>query len=444
MAIETRYSDLNDPADALLSAEPATRGVRKTDEVFILDILVVLAEKKRLIFRFTLAFALISLVVSFLLPKRYTATVTVLPPQQSSGLGAAFLSGLGGSGGSSLGGLEGMAALAGGSLGLKNPNDRYVGMLTSRVVEDAVIQRFGLQKEYDKKYLSDARKKFEKRTDVDGNAKDGMIHIAIEDSDPNRAAEIANGYVEQFRTLSESLAITEASQRRLFFEKQLEQAKNNLANSEEAMKETEQKTGLIELDSQARALIETATTLRAQIAVREMMIEGMQTYATSQNSQLVQAQQELANLRAQLSKLAGSENSSDGLLVPKGLVPQAGLEYVRKLREVKYQETIFEILARQFELAKLDEAKEGAIIQVIDPAIPPDKRSFPKRGLIIACATAVGFIIGIFVVLFQASFARMNGDAEISAKMSNLRSALTPRRYAATFTTSSERKSSTR
>ena len=259
-----------------------------------------------------------SVMVSLLLPKRYTATVTLLPPQQSSALGTMLASELGGLGGSSgLSGLGGMAALAGSSLGLKNPNDRYVGMLRSRVVEDAVINRYGLQQEYRKKYLSDARRAFEKNAEVDGNAKDGLIHISVEDRDPRKAAEIANGYVQQFRDLSQNLAIGEASQRRIFFEQQVEQAKDKLANAEEALKQTEQNTGLIQLDSQARALIETVASLRAQIAAREMMIQGMQTYATGQNAQMIEAEKELGSLRAEVAKLGGSEQSGDGCSCPK-------------------------------------------------------------------------------------------------------------------------------
>jgi uncharacterized protein involved in exopolysaccharide biosynthesis len=315
-----------------------------------------------------------------------------------------------------------MAALAGGGFGLKNPNDMYVGMLKSRTVEDAMVQHFGLIQEYRSRYLSDARKKLEKHVTVDGSGKDGLIHISVEDADPRRAAELANGYVDQFRSLSEHLAIGEAAQRRLFFERELEQAKDNLANAEEAMKETEQKTGLIQLDSQAKALIESAASLRAQITAREVQIQGMQTYATGENAQLIQAQQELATLRSQLARLGGSESSTGGeLIVPKGRVPEASLEYVRKLRDVKYYETIFDILARQFELAKLDEAKQGALIQVVDPAIPPDRRSFPKRGFIVIGATFVGFILGVFAALFQAGFQRLKEDPETREKLLALR-----------------------
>jgi tyrosine-protein kinase Etk/Wzc len=417
MAIRTSISALHAPA--VSDPDLETTEVAKRDEnLSLLDMLLVIVDHRALIFWVVTVVTLLAVVISLLLPKRYTATVTVMPPQQGSLLGAMLASQLG-----SMGGLGGMAALAGSSLGLKNPNDRYVGMLHSRIVEDAVIQRFGLQKEYDNKYLSDTRKKFEKRVAVDGNAKDGLIHIAVEDPDPQRAQEIASGYVAEFRRLSESLAISEASQRRAFFEQQLEQAKDKLANAEEALKETQQSTGLIQLDSQARALIESVATLRAQIAAREMMIQGIQTYATSQNSQMVEAQQELDSLRGQLAKLGGDKVSADGLIVPKGLVPEAGLEYARKFRDIKYYETIFEILARQFELAKLDEAREGEIIQVVDPAVVPDKRSFPKRSYIVLGAFFGGLVLAILVAFAMVSLERMESDPESAAELHRIYSA---------------------
>lgn len=390
-------------------------------EISLLDLMIVIAERKRVVLRTTLIFAVLAIVVSLLLPVQYTATLTLLPPQEGSAMGAAMAS--------QLGNLGGVAALAGGSLGLKNPNDRYVAMLQSRTVEDAMVQRYGLMQEYRKRYLSDARRAFQDHTTVDGSGKDGLIHITVEDHDAQRAAELANGYVDQYRGLSQHLATTEASQRRLFFQQELEQAKNNLANAEVGLEQSEQKTGVIQPDSQARALIESAATLRAQITAREVQIEGMQTYATGQNSELIQAQQELAGLRAQLAKLGGSEDSSGSeVLIPKGLVPKAGMEYVRRLRDVKYYETIFDILARQFELAKLDEAKEGALIQVVDPAIPPDRRSFPKRSLIVLGATFAGFFIGVFIALIQAGWQHLKGDPEGNQKLSILRRAFSASR----------------
>jgi uncharacterized protein involved in exopolysaccharide biosynthesis len=417
MTTETPLSELHEHADFPSAPEGDGRAADEGDEISLLDVLIVLAERKRAIFWVTAVFAILAIVISLLLPVRYTATVTLLPPQQNTSMGATLAS--------QLGNLGGMAALAGGSLGLKNPNDMFVGLLKSRTVEDAVVQHFGLMQEYDKKYLSDARKAFENRASVDGSGKDGLIHISVEDHDPKRAAELANGYIDQFRIQSQHLAITEASQRRLFFGQELEQAKNNLANAEEALKQTEQTTGVIELSGQSRVLIESAASLRAQITAREVQIQGMQTYATGENAQLVQAQQELASMRAQLAKLGGSEDSaSSGLIVPRGRVPEAGLEYIRKLRDVKYNETIFDILARQFEAAKLDEAKEGALIQVVDPAVVPDKRSFPKRSLIVIGTTALGFFIGVFIALFQAGFRRLKDDPEATAKLHLLGMAL--------------------
>lgn len=418
MATETSLSGLKEG----VGSTPASSLTTKEDEISLVGLLIVLGEQKWIILEITCAVTVLAVILSLVLPESYTATVTLLPPQQNNSMSAALTSQL-----SSMGG---MAALAGSTLGVKSQNETFVAMLKSRTVEDAMVQHFGLEQEYRTKYLSDARKAFERHATVDGNNKDGLIHISVEDHNANRAAELANGYVDQFRSLSEHLAFTEASQRRLFFEQQLAAAKDHLAIAEEALKGTEQTTGLFELSGQARALIESAAALRAQIAAKEVQIQGMQTFATGQNAQLIEAQEELDGLRAQLAKLAGSTDSS-GLIVPKGGVPQAGLEYVRKLRDVKYYETIFDILARQFELAKLDEAREGALIQVVDAAIPPDKRSFPKRGLVVLIAIAVGFVIGIVVALARYRFMQVSKDAESAVVMMRLRNAFSLRRRGA-------------
>src|SRR5579863_5471995 len=301
--------------DQVVAADEFAASVEGDDEISLFELFLVMVERRNFVALMTLGFALIAVVIAFLLPIRYTATVSLLPPQQGSSLGAMLSS--------QVGSLGGMAALAGGSLGIKNPNEIVVAMLKSRTVEDSMVQRFQLMQEYRERYPSDARKQFEKHAAVDGSGKDGLIRISVEDRDPKRAADLANGYVEQYRALSEHLAITEASQRRLFFEKQLEQAKDNLANAEEALKRTQQTTGLIQLDSQARALIESAASLKAQIVAKEVEIQGMQTYATTENSQLIEAQRELNSMRAQLAKLSGSGESASGeIIVPKGMVPE--------------------------------------------------------------------------------------------------------------------------
>ncbi len=416
-----------DPLASSVAAPPAM----ERDEISLLDILLVVAERKKMVLWVTAIAAVLAAVVSLLVPSRYTATVTLLPPQQNTSMAAALSS--------QIGSLGSVAALAGGSLNLKNPNDMFVGMLHSRTVEDGMVERFGLMQEYRQHYPSDARKAFERHSNVDGSGKDNLIRISVDDRDPKRAAEMANGYVEQFRSLSQHLAITEASQRRMFFEQELERAKNNLADAEEELKHTEQKTGFIQLDSQARALIETAAALRAQITFREVQIHGMETYATGENAQLVQARRELDSLRAQLAKLGGSAGESgDDFIVPKGLVPAAGLEYARKLRDVKYAETIYEILARQFEIAKLDEAKEGSLTQVVDAAVVPDRRSFPKRTFIVVLCTAVGFFLGALLALAQAGFQHLKDDSDVSSKLASIKRALAFRSSPAVSGRSSE------
>jgi uncharacterized protein involved in exopolysaccharide biosynthesis len=383
----------------------------------LLDVMIVLASRKKLIVWVTATFTLAGALTSFLLPSRYTATASVLPPQQNTSLGAALAS--------QATGLFGVASLASGTLGLKNPNDIYVGMLRSRTAEDAMVQRYGLMAEYRKRYLSDARKVFERRSTVDGSNKDGLIHITLWDYDPARAAELTNGYVDEFRDLSEHLAMTEAAQRRLFFEKQLQETKDNLASAEEALKATELETGLVQLDSQARALVDSAAQLRAQITAKQVQIRALETFATDQNAELVQAEQELQALQSQLAKLGGASDGSDaGLIVPKGRVPQASLEYARRLRDVRYYETIFDILARQFEVAKLDEAREGAVIQVVDAATQPDKRSFPQRTLISIGSMVLGLVAGVAAAVGSQALRSFQRDPAYAQKLRSLRAEL--------------------
>jgi uncharacterized protein involved in exopolysaccharide biosynthesis len=336
----------------------------------------------------------------------------ILPPQNQSA-GTALMSQLS----------SPMASLAASSgLGIKNPNDMYVAMFKSRTVEDAMVQRFDLMTEYHTKRRSDARKAFESQSDIENNAKDGLIRISVTDRDPRRAAEMTNAYVEEYRKLSGTLAITEAAQRRLFFEEQLAQAKDNLANAEEALKKTQQTTGVIQMDSQARALIESATSLRAQIAAKEVEIHAMRSFASDGNPDLQMAEQQLAGWQAQLSHLTGNRTGTeDDLILSKGQVPGAGLEYVRKLRDVRYYDTIFELLAKQFEMAKLDEARQGALIQVVDPAIPPDRKSSPKRALIILGAALVGFFIAVGWVFITAALENVQKNLAYKERIEELR-----------------------
>jgi capsule polysaccharide export protein KpsE/RkpR len=278
-----------------------------------------------------------------------------------------------------MGSMGGVASMAGG-LGIKNPNDQQVALLKSRTVEDAIVERFGLRERYHRKYGSAARKQWEKHTEVENGLKDGLIRISVTDSDARRAAEMASGWVEEYQRFTATIAITEASQRRLFYERELGVARGDLAHAEENMKQTEQRTGVIDVEGQDRSMIATAAVLRGQLAAKQIEIRAMREFAAEQNPDLQRAEQQAAGMEGQLAAMdADSDRKTGDLIAPKGTVTQAGLDYARSLREVKYRETVQDLLMRQYEGARVDEARQGALIQIVDPAAIPDRPSSMYR-----------------------------------------------------------------
>jgi tyrosine-protein kinase Etk/Wzc len=397
------------PAATAICGEPC--------ESHLLDLLIIVSRRKAIVLRTTLASALMAAMVAFVLPNRYTATASILPPQQSPSLAASMIG--------QLGSLGSMATLAQKDLGLKNPNDLYVGMLRSRTAEDALIRRFDLLRVYRDKTMSEARRDLE---DASGIAlgKEGFISISVEDRDRSRAPQIANAYVEELRQLTQNLAVTEAGQRRLFFERQLELAKNNLADAEQALKQTEQTTGLIQLDGQAKAIIESVVKLRAVIAAKEVELHAMRLFSTEENPDVRLGEQQLSGMRAQLALLETQSRGPGDLEVsagnvPAGNVPEAGLQYVRKLRDMKYAETIFELLTKQYEAARLDEARTAAVIQVVDPAIEPDRKSSPPRILIVVIVTLLGLFASVGYVLLAETVARMRLNRDVESRWTMLK-----------------------
>lgn len=380
--------------------EPVT--VIPEEEISLLDLLIVLAQNRRSILKMTIGMALIGLIVSLILPNQYTASTAILPPQQNGSAGSALMA--------QLGAFGSIASLGGASLGLKNPNDLQVALLKSRTVEDAMIDRFHLMELFKIKLRSTARKKLESIVDIESGVKDGIIRISVTDRNPQLATEMANGYVEEFKKYSAGLAVTEASQRRLLFEQQMNQAKDSLATAEEELKKTEQKTGLIQLDSQARATISLVASLRAQIAAKQAEISAMRSFATDENPALQLAEQQLAGLQGEAQKIGATSESATNALLPKGNMQEVSLEYVRRYRDVKYYETIFELLARQYEIAKVDEAKQGSTIQVVDRAIVPDRHSYPKRTVIVLATAFLGMFLGIIWAFVLAGWKRLSNN----------------------------------
>jgi uncharacterized protein involved in exopolysaccharide biosynthesis len=286
--------------------------------------------------------------------------------------------------------------------GLRNPSDLYVGILESRTIADSLILKYDLRKVYHDRDFHGARKHLARNTSIRAG-KDGLIHIQVSDRDPQRSAELANAYVSELSLQNSTVALTEASQRRLFFEQQLVKEKGLLANAEVALRDTEQVTGLVVPAGQAEALIRSAAQLRAEILSREAQVAGLKTYAADGNPRLQLVTRELTALRSELATLEAGEHIAGTPELPVGKLPQAGLEYIRRLREVKYHETLFEALSKQYEAARLDEARAAPVIQVIDSALTPERKSWPPRALMVIGSTFLAVLVSALYVLATAS-----------------------------------------
>jgi tyrosine-protein kinase Etk/Wzc len=384
---------------------------RQEDDVSVLDFLIVILKHKKLILGITLSAVAMTLLISLLMTPMYRAETKILPPQQNtSGIASELLSQFSGGG----------LGLVGGALGLKNPNDIYVGMLESRTIGDRIIDRFKLMEIYDADYMTDARKELDGLLDVQSD-KEGIITVSVEDEDPARAAAMANAFVEELRDLTQNLSVTEASQRRLFFEEQLKKAKGDLIRAEDAMKGFQEKTGAIQIDEQAKAVIDGIAQLRAQIAEKEVELKVMRTYATSANPDLQRTEEALAGMKQQLQRMERGGEKNPDPLVPTGRMPAVGTDYLRKLRDVKYYETLFDLMAKQYEIAKVDEARNATVIQVLDRAVPPEKKARPKRALMAVVATFTGFFFAVFAAFFAEFVERSRSDAGNREKLDAIR-----------------------
>lgn len=353
------------------------------------DVLIILAKNKKLIIFFPLVAVIVAIVVTLLLPNVYKASVTLLPPQQAQSTTAAILSQLGG-----------VAGAAAGVAGLKNPNDLYVGMLKSRTIANSLIEKYDLKKVYDLESLEKTRAALESNSLI-SSAKDGLITITVEDKNQKLVAKIANSYSEELLKLTRTLAITEAAKRRLFFEQQLTMAKNNLATAEMLLKSALDVRGVISVDSDSRAIVETVSRLRAQVSAKEIQLNSMDVFVTKNNQEYKRIRAELISLRAELSKL---ENGRVGEVTPaQNLNNQAGLENIKILRDVKYYQMLYELLSKQYEAARLDEAKDSSIIQVLDPATEPERKSGPKRAIIVIATFVGAFLAALIWALLRES-----------------------------------------
>jgi len=376
--------------------------VEDDDEISLLDLAIVLAKFKKLILGLPVLVGVLTVGATLLMTPIFTATTAILPPQQSQS-GASAL----------LGQLGGLAGIAGAAAGIKNPSDLYVGMLKSRTVADAMIARFDLVNYYEAELTQDARKSLEGVSSFTAG-KDGIITISVDDKDPELAAKMANAYVEELNKLTEVLAVTEASQKRLFFERQMVDARDRLVAAEIEARSAMERGGLASIDAQGQAMLGVTARLRGQLSVKEVEIGAMRAFAAEENPRLKAAQQELLALQTELARIEGASALREG---QAGAESSAGATNLQLLRNVKYYETLYQMLAQQFELAKIEEAKDSALIQVLDTAIPPERKSKPKRALIVILAVLAAGFVAVLIAFMKEAALRAAEDPESAERM---------------------------
>lgn len=376
-----------------------------------LEPVILLAKRKLFILYFVLGAAAVSAAVAFLLPTYYKANVKLLPPQQTQSIATAMLGQLG----------PLLAASGGKDLGLHNSNDVYISMLHSRTLADVLIDKHSLMAHYHVKLRQKARDRLDDLTDI-VVGKDGVISISVEDRDRALAKDLADDYWKELQKLSKNLAVTDAARRSKFFDDEVKATSDKLADAEVALKKTMESTGIIHLEDQSRAMLDAYEKLRAEVTAKEVQIQAMRSFATPENPDLIRAEQELIALRGQLQRFERGQGGSHSIAdVPLENVPSAGLEYIRKLRDVKYQETLYELLSKQLEIARIDEAKDSAIIQPLDAPELPERHSWPMRGLLIAIGTVLGLLIAIIWVYVSESMARAKEDPLYLARLQMLK-----------------------
>jgi uncharacterized protein involved in exopolysaccharide biosynthesis len=385
-------------ADETSTVIPETRADGGTDGDWVELTLPLLRNLRWLVFVPLLAAAL-AVAVSYALPSRFTAQTSFLPPQQQQSAASSALASLGT-----------LAGIAGGAAGLRSAADQYVALLQSVTVADRIVDAFELKRVYDEELRVDTRRKLETRVRISSNKKDGLIYIEVDDEDPARAASMANRYVDELRRVTAELAITEAQQRRQFFQKQLEQTKQRLAAAQLALQQSGVDQGV--LRAEPRAAAEAYARLRAEMTAAEMRLAALRGNLTEDAPEVRTQQGVVGALRAQLAKT--EQPRAEG----------GGADFISRFREFKYQETLLELFARQFELARVDEAREGALIQVVDPAAPPERKSWPKRGIVAVATFLVVLLLFAAGLLLRALWERSSQNPQEAQRWSRVAKAL--------------------
>jgi len=356
-------------------------------------------EHRRFIFR-TGAYALLaSILIAVLIPARYQSLTRLMPPDSQSTSGLGMLAAMAGKGGSA-----GLGGVAGDLLGVKSSGALFVGILGSETVQDRLIDEFHLMKIYHDRKIEDARKDLAERTEVSEDRKSGIITIGVTDHDPQRAAGMAKAYVGELDRLVAQVSTSSARRERIFLEGRLEKVKGDLDLAAKNFSQFASKNSAIDIPAQGKAMVEAAAVLQGQLISAQSELSGLQQIYTDNNVRVRAVQARVNELQKKLNEIgsAGTPGGSQGenSLYPSiRKLPLLGVTYADLFRQTKIQETVYELLTQQYELAKVQEAKEIPTVKVLDAPIVPTKKSFPPRTVIALLGTMLGIALAMTWIL---------------------------------------------
>ncbi len=379
--------------------------------------------RRRFVARVVVVGMVMSAVIALVLPKTYESTIRLMPPDNESGSGMAMLAAIAGKGGGML------SSLAGDLLGTKNSGVLFIDILRGRTVEDRIVDRFNLRKEYSSKYQVDARKRLARNTEIAEDRKSGVITITVTDRDPHRAAQIAQAYVDELDHVVADVSTSSARRERVFIEDRLKTVKQSLDTSSQQFSQFASQSGALDITVQGKAMVEAAARLQGELIAGQSELEGLEQIYTGNNVRVRSLRARVGELKQQLDKLSGatasaaaapdtasSDQANSGSEFPSlRELPLLGVRWADLYRQTKIQETVYELLTQQYELAKIEEAKEIPVVQVLDAADVPERRSFPKRTLIVLLSGIFCLFAAAVWVCSEAIWQRT--DANDAGKM---------------------------
>ena len=370
-----------------------------------LERLRILWTQRQLLGRFVVAGLITGLVIAFAIPKEFQSSLQLMPPDSDSSSGALMAA-------MAARATGGLGEVAGGLLGLKTNGDLFVGILHSRTVEDRLVQRFDLKNVYGKKLDEDARKQLSQNTSIAADRKSGILTLAITDREPRRAQLLAEGYVQELNHLVTELSTSAAHRERVFLEERLKSVKQDLDQASMEFSQFASKNTTIDIKEQGRAMVEAAATVEGELIAAESEMKGLEAIYTVNNARVRSVQARINELRRQLNDMGGkagvgvadSAGGGDSLYPSIRQLPILGVTYADLYRKTKIQETVFETLTQQYELAKVQEAKETPSVKVLDAPNFPERKSFPPRVLIIFLCACFAFTAGAFWIILRSQW----------------------------------------